>query len=111
MLVVIIQIVIALLHAFRVGTLLDGTAYNLYYSYFSDFIIPFGFYFLLCANEFSTPILRHWAVKALLIFAGTTIAEIGQYFNVYAFGTTFDPADILMYGLGVMTAVWPQMAQ
>jgi len=103
--VISIQLVIAAIHAFRLGQIFKGTLYNLYYSYFSDLILPFGIYFLLGANDYSIPFLRHWKVKALFVFSVATLLEILQYFGVYALGVTFDPFDILMYGCGVILAV------
>ena len=100
-----IQLIVALIHAFRVGTFLSGPWYRLYYSFFSDLILPFAFYFLLCMNEPQYSFLRPWWVKATLIFSLMTTSEICQYFGVYAFGVTFDPLDIVMYGLGVTAAV------
>lgn len=35
-----------------------------------------------------------------------TFSEIMQLFGVYLFGVTFDLADILMYAIGVMVAVF-----
>jgi len=62
------MMVIALIHVFRVGTYLDDALFTFYYSYFSDIIIPFGMYFLLCRNVVSCPFLRDWRVKALAVF-------------------------------------------
>jgi len=42
---VTIMVAIALIHAFRLGTHLDGKLFTLYYSYVSDIVIPFGMYF------------------------------------------------------------------
>ena len=97
--------IIALMHIFRVGSYLHGDLYLLYYSYVSDLIIPFGFYFLLCINELTIKILQKWYVKASLIIGITTFAEILQLLGIYALGITFDPMDILMYVLGVGVAV------
>jgi hypothetical protein len=106
-LIIILMIVaIALIHVFRLGQIFQGQAYNLYYSYFSDFILPFGMYFLLSLNEVAIPILRKWYVKAGLIFALTTCVEICQFFDIEVLGATFDPFDILMYGLGVSVAAF-----
>ena len=41
-LIVSILLVIALVHIFRVGTYLRGSLFTLYYSYFSDIVVPFG---------------------------------------------------------------------
>lgn len=97
--------IVALLHVFRVGSYLSGDLYVLYYSYFSDLILPFGFYFLLCINEVTIRILRKWYVKAAVIIGITTLAEILQLLGVYALGITFDPVDIIMYVSGVGIAV------
>ena len=96
---------IALIHIFRVGQYLKGDLFTYYYSYASDIMIPFGFYFLLCINEYTMRFLRKWYVKALFIFGITTIIEILQLFGVYILGVTFDIFDILMYAIGVMIAV------
>ena len=97
--------VIALIHIFRVGSYLKGDLYLFYYSYISDITIPFGIYFLLCIDELFIKILRKWYIKAFIILGFTSLMEILQLFGIYAFGNTFDPIDILMYGLGVGFAV------
>ncbi len=102
--VILIQVAIALIHVFRLGQIFQDQAYNLYYSYFSDFILPFGAYFLLSLQEITISVFRKWYVKASLIFALTTLAEICQFFGIEVLGVTFDPFDILMYGIGVSFA-------
>jgi len=104
--VVLIQVAVALTHAFRLGQALNGEAYILYYSYFSDFILPFAWYFLLTINDAAVPVLRPWFVKAGIIFFLCTAAEICQLFGVEVLGVTFDPVDIMMYGAGVMLAAF-----
>jgi len=104
--VILIQVAIALIHVFRLGQMFQGRAYDLYYSYFSDFILPFGAYFLITMNEVAFPFLRKWYVKAGLVFAFTTFAEICQFFGVEVLGATFDPFDILVYGMGVLFAAF-----
>lgn len=39
----IVIAIIALLHIFRIGSYLDGFRLSVYYSYFSDLLIPFNF--------------------------------------------------------------------
>jgi len=102
--IILIQVVVALIYVFRLGQLLDGELYLFYYSYFSDFILPFSAYFLLSVNDNSIPVLRKWYVKAGMIFTLTTLAEICQFFGIEALGVTFDVFDIMAYGLGVLTA-------
>jgi hypothetical protein len=104
LIVILIQVTIALVHVFRLGQIFQGQAYNLYYSYVSDILLPFGMYFLLSVNDVSISVFRKWYVKAGLIFTLTTIAEICQFFGIEVLGSTFDPFDILMYGIGVSTA-------
>ena len=104
--ILLIQVTISLIHVFRLGQFFQGQAYHLYYSYFSDFILPFGAYFLLSLNEVAISVLRKWYVKAGLVFALTTFAEICQFFGIEVLGVTFDPFDILMYGMGVSVAAF-----
>ncbi len=99
-----IELLIGLFHALRVGTLFSGSWYNLYYAYFSDVALPFGMYFLLCINEFSYPFLRHWGVKALIVFSVAAAAEICQGLGIAVLGSTFDPLAFVMYGAGVLLA-------
>lgn len=99
-----IILIIAAIHAFRLGTYFSGELYLLYYSYASDIMIPFGAYFLLAINEISIPFLQNWKVKAGIVFGIMTFSEVVQYFDIYFFGTTFDPLDILMFAIGVLLA-------
>lgn len=100
-----IMLVIAAIHVFRIGSYLDGEAYILYYSYASDVIIPFGFYFILSMNEIQIKFLQQWYTKALIVFGLATSTEIMQIFGFYVLGVTFDIFDILMFGIGVAIAV------
>ena len=106
LIIILIQVTIALMHVFRLGQVFQGQAYQLYYGYFSDFIIPFGAYFLLTLNDATIPVLRKWYVKAGLIFALAAFAEICQFFGIEVLGVTFDPFDILVYGMGVLAAAF-----
>jgi hypothetical protein len=124
-----IVFLIAAIHIVRLGSYLQGGLYNLYYSYFSDIILPFGCYFLLCASEFRLPVLQgveplfpqpefvsrftsagglpilsHWGFKFSLAFLLPAIAETCQYFGLPLLGSTFDPLDYLMYGIGALAA-------
>ncbi len=101
----IILLLIATMHAFRIGSYLDGDLYLYYYSFASDLIIPFGFYFLLCMQEIKFKFLRNWYVKAGIIFGLSTLTEILQAFGIYFLGVTFDMLDVLMFGIGVLLAV------
>lgn len=100
-----IVVLIAVVHIFRIGSYLQGELYNFYYSYFSDFILPFGCYFYLCMTELQMPILRRWEAKLAIAFLIPSIAETCQYFGIPVLGSTFDPLDYFMYGIGAMSAV------
>jgi len=100
-----IILLIAGLHILGPLRQVQGRWHDLYYSYFSDVELPFGFYFLLCAAEGNLPWLKPWWLKAGLVYGAATTAEILQYFGIYALGATFDPLDIVMYAVGTLLAV------
>ena len=110
--VVSILLLIALIHLFRVGTYLLGSLFTLYYSYFSDIVVPFGMYFLLYLSDMRVRFrgerirfLGDWRVKALLVFGVASFTEVMQAFGVPLLGQTFDPLDFVMFGGGVLLAV------
>ncbi len=96
---------IAILHIFNPLRWVSGFWHDLYYSFFSDLTLPFGYYFLLCIAGDNIRFFRPWWVKAGSLFSLLIIAEILQYCGYYAFGTIFDPVDILMYATGIFLAV------
>lgn len=102
--IICIMVLIAAIHIFRAGSYLSGEMLNFYYGYFSDFIIPFGGYFLICAAEQQWPLLRHWNVKLAIAFLIPSTAETCQYFGIPVLGSTFDSLDYFMYALGVTLA-------
>ncbi len=106
--VVVINLTIAGLHVFGPARDAPGTWHDLYYSYFSDLALPYGFYFLLCVSEVTVLFLRPWWVKAGLVFGAAVTAEVLQFFGIYALGTTFDPFDIAMYAAGTLLAVFTE---
>jgi len=95
---------IAAVHIFRLGSCLQGELYNFYYSYVSDFILPFACYFLLCGLE-QIPILRRWEAKFAIAFLIPSVAETCQYFGIPVLGSTFDLLDYFIYGIGALSAV------
>ena len=102
--IVSILLLIALVHLFRVGTYLREDLFTLYYSYFSDIVVPFGMYFLLCLNDERVRFLRDWRVKAMLVFGVASSTEVMQAFGVPLLGQTFDRLDFVMFGGGVLLA-------
>jgi len=101
-----IMVTIGAIHLFRIGSYLNGDLYIYYYSYASDLMIPFGIYFLLGMNEIQYRFLQKWYVKVFIVFGIATFTEIMQIFGVYMLGVTFDLFDILMFGIGVLIAVF-----
>ena len=102
---IIILLLIAAMHGFRIGQFLNGHFYKLYYSFASDLVLPIGAYFMLSMNEIHIQFLRKWYVKATIVFSVMTFSEIMQALGVYFFGVTFDWLDILMFGMGTLIAV------
>ncbi len=98
--IVLLELGLACISIFRFGQIFSGNLYSLYYGYFGDVQIPFAAYFLLSINEESYHFLRPWFVKCGIVFLVMTTSEIAQFFNVELFGVTFDPYDILAYGIG-----------
>ena len=100
--VVAIMVPIALLH-FATGSHYGGPFPLFVNGYLIDILLPFGLYLLLCLNN--NVILNSWFVKALLIFTTAAAVELVQYNGIPLLGSTFDPLDFLMYGLGILLAV------
>ena len=101
-----ILLIIAAIHAFRLGSYVDSDSKILYYSYFSDVTIPFGIYFLFCLNEIQIKLFRPWLIKLIIVFGFSTLSEILQFFDIYFLGETFDPYDIIAFAIGTGLAVF-----
>jgi hypothetical protein len=99
-----LMLLIALTHIIDIGRHLQGASFNLFKSYFSDLVMPFGFYFLLSLDEQWIPVLKHWEVKWVIMFLLPSVAETCQYFGIPVLGSTFDPWDYLVYAIGVTFA-------
>ncbi len=100
-----IILLIASAHLIPVESYLNEGLQHLYFSYFSDLVLPFGFYFLLFFPERQLPILGRWEVKAAVVFLAPSIAETCQYFGLPVLGSTFDLLDYVMYALGTALAI------
>lgn len=92
------------MHVVGIGRHSSGRMFTLSASYFSDLVLPFGFYFLLALSEEKSGFLREWWGKAGTVFLMGTLAEVGQYFGLYILGRTFDAIDIAVYAAGVLLA-------
>lgn len=110
LIVIVVMLTIALAHVIGFGRFLSGQLRVLYVSYFSDLVLPFGFYLLLTLVEDKHRLLRAWWAKAVIVFGLATAAELLQLLGVYALGRTFDPIDIAAYAVGVLCAVGVERA-
>ena len=102
---IVVMLLIAAIHIFRVGTYFSGKIFILYYSFFSDIVIPIGIYFMLCINDVSIPSLKSWKTKAAIVFVIAAATEIAQAFGIPLLGSTFDALDFVMFGVGTFLAV------
>jgi hypothetical protein len=101
--IVVIALLVALIHFVKSGSYWGGPFALFWNGYMFDVIVPLGFYFLLCANEFS--FLKYWFSKAAFVFIVAAGVEIAQYFGAHILGSTFDPVDFIMFGIGVIMAI------
>jgi hypothetical protein len=95
-----IVLFIAALHVIAVGSYLPLEMRGVYASYFSDVAIPLAFYFILCAAERRPPWMRRWQARLAASVLLPSIAETCQWGGIPLLGSTFDPMDYLMYGIG-----------
>jgi hypothetical protein len=102
---IVVILLIAAIHIFRVGSYLSGRLFILYYSFFSDIVIPIAIYFLLCINDSTLPFLKGWMTKAILVFLTAMATEIAQGFGIPLLGNTYDILDFAMFGMGTLIAV------
>lgn len=71
--------------------------------YLIDIVLPFALYLLLGV---SWPVLADSRLaRSLMVLAVGGAVEGLQYLGVPLFGRTFDPLDLVMYGLGVAGGV------
>ncbi|MGB7055699.1 MAG: hypothetical protein WBE28_10310 [bacterium] len=102
---IVVILLIAAIHIFRVGSYLSGRLFIYYYSFFSDIVIPIAIFFLLCINDITLPFLKGWMTKAILVFLIAMATEIAQGFGIPLLGNTFDILDFVMFGIGTLIAV------
>jgi hypothetical protein len=98
-----VAVPVGLLH-FVTGPTYGGPYPEFVNGYLIDILLPFAFYFLLCPQDVFVASLRPWFVKGLPVFALGLSVEIAQFYGLPILGHTFDPLDIVMYGVGVLAA-------
>jgi hypothetical protein len=101
-LIVGISLFIVLLH-FIIGPDYNGIYKNFVRSYLIDLLLPMNVYLLLQISlRKKISIVKSRVIGALFTFLIGLIVEILQLFKIEFFGSTYDPLDIVMYGIGVM---------
>ncbi len=98
-LIVGIAVLVALLHV-PIGSGYAGPWKPFVTGYLIDILLPFAMYLLLGTVQIE--VLRHWWVRAILVFAVGATSEMLQYFGLPIFGRTFDPLDFAAFAVGVL---------
>jgi hypothetical protein len=98
---VVTALFVASLH-FVTGPQYIGPFPDFVNGYLIDILGPFAAYFLL-SLKLEKLLHKIWAADAVFL-VGVTV-ELLQYFDVPVFGSTFDPLDFVMYGLGSFFAL------
>lgn len=99
--IVAISIFVGLLH-FVVGPDYHGIFRHFIRGYLIDILLPMNLYLLIqisARKKLTVNTAR--IVGAVIPFAFGTMVEILQLYKIKFFGSTYDPWDILMYGIGI----------
>lgn len=99
--IVAISIFVGLLH-FVVGPDYHGIFRHFIRGYLIDILLPMNLYLLIqiSARKYLT-VNTARIVGAIVPFVFGTMVEILQLYKIELFGSTYDPRDILMYGIGI----------
>ncbi len=103
--IVLISLFVGLLH-FVVGPNYNGPLQGFVSGYLIDLLLPFNLYLLsqIPLRKIMTPkSSRGLAVCSIFIFGA--LVETLQYYKISFLGNTFDPLDLLMYGIGVLSGL------
>jgi hypothetical protein len=99
--IVSISIFVALLH-FIIGPDYQGIGSDFVHGYLIDILLPMNLYLLLQISiRKKISVNKTRIISAIFTFAFGTSVEILQYYKIEFLGSTYDPLDILMYGIGV----------
>jgi hypothetical protein len=100
-LIVGISLFVALLH-FLIGPDYQGIFRHFVRGYLIDILLPFNLYLLLQVSlRKNISVLKSRIIGAALTFSFGILVEFLQLKNIHFLGETYDPLDILMYGIGV----------
>lgn len=100
-----ISLFVALMH-FIIGPDYTGIFKQFVRGYLIDLILPMNLYLLLQISlRKKISIVKSRVIGALFTFLTGLIVEILQLFKIEFLGSTYDPLDIVMYGIGVMSGL------
>lgn len=105
LLIVLISLFVGLLH-FLIGPDYQGVFKNFIRGYLIDILLPMNLYLLLqisLRQYFTLNKARLIGIFSTFIFG--VVVEILQANGIRFLGNTYDPLDILMYGLGIAIGV------
>ncbi len=98
--IVAFSLFVGLLH-FVTGPDYQGIGRHFVRGYLIDIVLPADLYLLLQISLRKNILVNRARITgAILTFGFGTIVEILQYYEIEFLGSTFDPWDILMYGIG-----------
>ena len=99
--VVSISLFIGLLHLL-IGPNYQGICKHFIRGYLIDILLPMNLYLLLQISLRKNILVNKARILgAIFTFAFGTIVEILQFYEIEFLGRTFDPWDMLMYGIGI----------
>jgi hypothetical protein len=99
--IVAISISVGLLH-FVIGADYQGVFRHFIRGYLIDILLPMNLYLLLQISLRKTIAVNQARITgAIFTFVFGTLVEILQFYKIDFLGSTYDPLDILMYGIGI----------
>lgn len=103
--IVAISLIVGLLHVIT-GSNYQGMYRQFIRGYLIDILLPMNVYLLLqLALRKQVTVVRSRILGGLLTFLIGTSVEILQRVNIPLFGNTYDPLDLLMYGIGIGSGI------
>jgi hypothetical protein len=97
-----VSLLVASMH-FIIGPDYNGIFKNFIRGYLIDLILPMNLYLLLQISlRKKVTIVKSRVIGAICTFSFGVIVEILQLLKIKFLGSTYDPLDIVMYGIGVI---------
>jgi hypothetical protein len=97
-----LSLLVASMH-FVIGSDYSGIFKNFVRGYLIDLILPMNLYLLLQISlRKKVSIAKSRVIGAISTFSFGVIVEILQLLKIKFLGSTYDPLDIVMYGIGVI---------